>query len=153
MNDKIWQWIGDYCSGLLDKSEEQKLRVWMDEAEENKQLFMEGVKMVREYQMVVRSGNNASDSLKHIHEKIRARKRRQLWIQITAVASVVILFALSFVFFYTPKSEEISPVLAKVQAGGTKETLIVADGIQVDVSQVFVLESIGQCGAGGWSGA
>ena len=99
MNDKIWQWIGDYCSGLLDKSEEQKLRVWMDEAEENKQLFMEGVKMVREYQMVVRSGNNASDSLKHIHEKIRARKRRQLWIQITAVASVVILFALSFVFF------------------------------------------------------
>ena len=25
MNDKIWQWIGDYCSGLLDKSEEQKL--------------------------------------------------------------------------------------------------------------------------------
>ena len=134
MNDKIWQWIGDYCSGLLDKSEEWKLRVWMNEAEENKQLFMEGVKMVREYQMVVRSGNNASDSLKHIHEKIRARKRRQLWIQITAVASVVILFALSFVFFYTPKSEEISPVLAKVHAGGTKATLIVADGIQVDLT-------------------
>ena len=48
MNDKIWQLIGDYCSGLLDKSEEEKLRVWMDEAEENIQLFMEGVKMVRE---------------------------------------------------------------------------------------------------------
>ena len=143
MNDKIWQWIGDYCSGLLDKSEEQKLRVWMDEAEENKQLFMEGVKMVREYQMVVRSGNNASDSLKHIHEKIRARKRRQLWIQITAVASVVILFALSFVFFYTPKSEEISPVLAKVHAGGTKATLIVADGIQVDLTQDNLQEIIG----------
>ena len=147
MNDKIWQWIGDYCSGLLDKSEEQKLRVWMDEAEENKQLFMEGVKMVREYQMVVRSGNNASDSLKHIHEKIRARKRRQLWIQITAVASVVILFALSFVFFYTPKSEEISPVLAKVHAGGTKATLIVADGIQVDLTQDNLQEIIGQYGA------
>ena len=25
MNDKIWQWIGDYCSGLLDESEEWKL--------------------------------------------------------------------------------------------------------------------------------
>lgn len=44
MNDKIWQRIGDYCSGLLDKSEERELRAWMDEAEENKQLFMEGVK-------------------------------------------------------------------------------------------------------------
>ena len=46
MNDKIWQWIGDYCSGLLDESEEWKLRAWIDEAEENKRLFMEGVKMV-----------------------------------------------------------------------------------------------------------
>ena len=66
MNDKIWQWIGDYCSGLLEKSEERKLRAWMDEAEENKQLFMEGVKMVREYQMIVRSGKDVSDSLKHV---------------------------------------------------------------------------------------
>lgn len=147
MNDKIWQWIGDYCSGLLDKSEEWKLRAWMDEAGENKQLFMEGVKMVREYQMVVRSGKDASNSLKHIREKIKARKRRQLWIQITAVASVVILFALSFVFFYTPKSEEMSPVLAKVHAGGTKATLIVADGIQVDLTQDNLQEVIGQYGA------
>lgn len=147
MNDKIWQWIGDYCSGLLDKSEEWKLRAWMDEAGENKQLFMEGVKMVREYQMVVRSGKDASNSLKHIREKIKARKRRQLWIQITAVASVVILFALSFVFFYTPKSEEMSPVLAKVHAGGTKATLIVADGIQVDLTQDNLQEVIGHYGA------
>ena len=66
MNDKIWQRIGDYCSGLLDKSEERELRAWMDEAEENKQLFMEGVKMVREYQMVACSGRDASDSLKTI---------------------------------------------------------------------------------------
>ena len=121
MNGKIWQWIGDYCSGLLDKSEERELRAWMDEAEENKQLFMEGVKMVREYQMVARSSKDASDSLEHIREKIKARKRRQLWIQITAVASVVILFALSFVFFYTPKSEEMSPVLAKVHAGSNSD--------------------------------
>ena len=147
MNDKIWQWIGDYCSGLLDESEEWKLRAWIDEAEENKRLFMEGVKMVREYQMVVRSGKDASNSLKHIREKIKARKRRQLWIQITAVASVVILFALSFVFFYTPKSEEMSPVLAKVHAGGTKATLIVADGIQVDLTQDNLQEVIGQYGA------
>ena len=42
MNDKIWQRIGDYCSGLLDKSEEQELRAWMDEAEENKQLLWRG---------------------------------------------------------------------------------------------------------------
>ena len=147
MNDKIWQWIGDYCSGLLDESEEWKLRAWIDEAEENKRLFMEGVNMVREYQMVVRSGKDASNSLKHIREKIKARKRRQLWIQITAVASVVILFALSFVFFYTPKSEEMSPVLAKVHAGGTKATLIVADGIQVDLTQDNLQEVIGQYGA------
>ena len=91
MNDKIWQWIGDYCSGLLDESEEWKLRAWIDEAEENKRLFMEGVKMVREYQMVVRSGKDASDSLKHVREKIKVRKRRQIWVRITAVASVVIL--------------------------------------------------------------
>ena len=147
MNGKIWQWIGDYCSGLLDKSEERELRAWMDEAEENKQLFMEGVKMVREYQMVARSSKDASDSLEHIREMIKARKRRQLWIQITAVASVVILFALSFVFFYTPKSEEMSPVLAKVHAGGTKATLIVADGIQVDLTQDNLQEVIGQYGA------
>ena len=80
MNDKIWQWIGDYCSGLMDKSEEQELRAWMDEAEENKLFFMEGVKMVREYQVVTRSDKNASDSLKHVREKIKARGRRQLWI-------------------------------------------------------------------------
>ena len=147
MNGKIWQWIGDYCSGLLDKSEERELRAWMDEAEKNKQLFMEGVKMVREYQMVARSSKDVSDSLEHIREKIKARKRRQLWIQITAVASVVILFALSFVFFYTPKSEEMSPVLAKVHAGGTKATLIVADGIQVDLTQDNLQEVIGQYGA------
>ena len=131
MNDKIWQRIGDYCSGLLDKSEERELRAWMDEAEENKQLFMEGVKMVREYQMVACSGRDASDSLKRVREKIKVRRRRQLWIQVAAVASVVILFALSFVFFYVPESQELSPVLAKVQAGGTKATLTVADGIQV----------------------
>ena len=147
MNDKIWHWIGDYCSGLLDKSEERELRAWMDEAEENKQLFMEGVKMVREYQMVARSSKGASDSLKRVQEKIRARRRKQLWIQVVVAASVVILFALSFVFFYTPKSEEMSPVLAKVHAGGTKATLIVADGIQVDLTQDNLQEVIGQYGA------
>ena len=25
MNNKIWHWIGDYCSGLLDKRVEKKL--------------------------------------------------------------------------------------------------------------------------------
>ena len=135
MNDKIWQWIGDYCSGLMDKSEEQELRAWMDEAEENKLFFMEGVKMVLEYQVVTRSDKNASDSLKHVREKIKARGRRQLWIQITAVASVVILFALSFAFFYMPELERESPVSAKVHAGGMKATLIVANGIQVDLMQ------------------
>ena len=147
MNDKIWQWIGDYCSGLLDKSEEQELRVWMDEAEENKQLFMEGVKMVREYQTVLRSGRNASNSLKRVREKIRARGRRLLWTRIAAAASVIILFALSFVFFYASESEKTSPTLAKVHAGGTKATLIVADGIQVDLTQDNLQEVIGQYGA------
>ena len=96
---------------------------------------MEGVKMVLEYQVVTRSDKNASDSLKHVREKIKARGRRQLWIQITAVASVVILFALSFAFFYMPELERESPVSAKVHAGGMKATLIVANGIQVDLMQ------------------
>lgn len=147
MNDKIWQWIGDYCSGLMDKSEEQELRAWMDEAEENKLFFMEGVKMVREYQVVTRSDKNASDSLKHVREKIKARGRRQLWIQITAVASVVILFALSFAFFYMPELERESPVSAKVHAGGMKETLIVANGIQVDLMQDNLQDVVRQYGA------
>ena len=147
MNDKIWQWIGDYCSGLMDKSEEQELRAWMDEAEENKLFFMEGVKMVREYQVVTRSDKNASDSLKHVREKIKARGRRQLWIQITAVASVVILFALSFAFFYIPELERESPVSAKVHAGGMKATLIVANGIQVDLMQDNLQDVVRQYGA------
>ena len=147
MNDKIWQWIGDYCSGLMDKSEEQELRAWMDEAEENKLFFMEGVKMVLEYQVVTRSDKNASDSLKHVREKIRARGRRQLWIQITAVASVVILFALSFAFFYMPELERESPVSAKVHAGGMKATLIVANGIQVDLMQDNLQDVVRQYGA------
>ena len=147
MNNKIWHWIGDYCSGLLDKSEERELRAWMDVAEENKQLFMEGVKMVREYQMVACSSKGAPDSLKRVQEKIRARRRKQRCIQVVVAASVVILFALSFVFFYTPESEEMSPVLAKVHAGGTKATLIVAAGIQVDLNQDNLQEVIGQYGA------
>ena len=147
MNDKIWQWIGDYCSGLMDKSEEQELRAWMDEAEENKLFFMEGVKMVREYQVVTRSDKNASDSLKHVREKIKARGRRQLWIQITAVASVVILFALSFAFFYMPELERESPVSAKVHAGGMKATLIVANGIQVDLMQDNLQDVVRRYGA------
>ena len=147
MNDKIWQWIGDYCSGLMDKSEEQELRAWMDEAEENKLFFMEGVKMVREYQVVTRSDKNASDSLKHVREKIKARGRRQLWIQITAVASVVILFGLSFAFFYMPELERESPVSAKVHAGGMKATLIVANGIQVDLMQDNLQDVVRQYGA------
>ena len=40
-----------------------------------------------------------------------------------------------------------SPVLAKVHAGGTKATLIVADGIQVDLTQDNLQEVIGQYGA------
>ena len=147
MNDKIWQWIGDYCSGLMDKSEEQELRAWMDEAEENKLFFMEGVKMVLEYQVVTRSDKNASDSLKHVREKIKARGRRQLWIQITAVASVVILFALSFAFFYMPELERESPVSAKVHAGGMKATLIVANGIKVDLMQDNLQDVVRQYGA------
>ena len=147
MNDKIWQWIGDYCSGLMDKSEEQELRAWMDEAEENKLFFMEGVKMVLEYQVVTRSDKNASDSLKHVREKIKARGRRQLWSQITAVASVVILFALSFAFFYMPELERESPVSAKVHAGGMKATLIVANGIQVDLMQDNLQDVVRQYGA------
>ncbi|MFR5658013.1 MAG: hypothetical protein ACLUDU_08450 [Butyricimonas faecihominis] len=75
MNDKIWHWIGDYCSGLLDKSEERELRAWMDEAEENKQLFMEGVKMVREYQMIARSSKGALDSLKRVQENSGSQKK------------------------------------------------------------------------------
>ncbi|MFR1242710.1 MAG: hypothetical protein ACLSDJ_16575, partial [Butyricimonas faecihominis] len=62
------------------------------------------------------------------------------------MASVVILFALSFVFFYVPESQELSPLLAKVQAGGTKATLTVADGIQVDLTQDNLQEVIEQYG-------
>ena len=147
MNNKIWHWIGDYCSGLLDKSEERELRAWMDESVENNHLFTEGVKMEREYQMGACSSKVAPDSLKRVQEKIRARRRKQRCIQVVVAASVVILFALSFVFFYTPESEEMSPVLAKVHAGGTKATLIVADGIQVDLTQDNLQEVIGQYGA------
>lgn len=106
MNDKIWQWIGDYCSGLLDKSEEQELRVWMDEAEENKQLFMEGVKMVREYQTVLRSGRNASNSLKRVREKIRARGRRLLWTRIAAAASVIIFVRFYHLYSFMPPNQK-----------------------------------------------
>ena len=45
----------------------------------------------------------------------------------------MILFVLSFVFFYTPKSEKMSPVLAKVHAGGTKATLIAVSYTHLDV--------------------
>lgn len=145
MNDRIWQWIGNYCSGALNEGEERELRAWMDESEENKQYFMEGVKMVREYQMVASSDKNVSDSLKRVREKIRARGRRKLWIQIAAAASVMILIVLSM-FFYSSESEEMSPVLTKVHAGGTKATLIVADGIQVDLTQDNLQEVIGQYG-------
>lgn len=103
--------------------------------------------MVREYQVVTRSDKNASDSLKHVREKIKARGRRQLWIQITAVASVVILFALSFAFFYMPELERESPVSAKVHAGGMKATLIVANGIQVDLMQDNLQDVVRQYGA------
>ena len=103
--------------------------------------------MVLEYQVVTRSDKNASDSLKHVREKIKARGRRQLWIQITAVASVVILFALSFAFFYMPELERESPVSAKVHAGGMKATLIVANGIQVDLMQDNLQDVVRQYGA------
>ena len=135
MNSKIWQWIGDYCSGALDGDEERQLHEWMDESEENRQFFIEGVKMVREYQMVANSDKRASDSLKRVQEKIRIRGRRKLWIQITAAASVVLLFSLSYMFFYISESREDFSELMKVHAGGTKATLIVADGIQVDLTQ------------------
>ncbi len=146
MNSKIWQWIGDYCSGTLDGEEERQLHEWMDESEENRQFFIEGVKMVREYQMVANSDKRASDSLKRVQEKIRIRGRRKLWIQITAAASVVLLFSLSYMFFYISESREDFSELMKVHAGGTKATLIVADGIQVDLTQDNLQEVIGQYG-------
>ena len=142
MNSKIWQWIGDYCSGTLDGEEERQLHEWMDESEENRQFFIEGVKMVREYQMVANSDKRASDSLKRVQEKIRIRGRRKLWIQITAAASVVLLFSLSYMFFYISESREDFSELMKVHAGGTKATLIVADGIQFDLSQNNLQEVI-----------
>ena len=146
MNSKIWQWIGDYCSGTLDGEEERQLHEWMDKSEENRQFFIEGVKMVREYQMVANSDKRASDSLKRVQEKIRIRGRRKLWIQITAAASVVLLFSLSYMFFYISESREDFSELMKVHAGGTKATLIVADGIQVDLTQDNLQEVIGQYG-------
>ena len=146
MNSKIWQWIGDYCSGALDGDEERQLHEWMDESEENRQFFIEGVKMVREYQMVANSDKRASDSLKRVQEKIRIRGRRKLWIQITAAASVVLLFSLSYMFFYISESREDFSELMKVHAGGTKATLIVADGIQVDLTQDNLQEVIGRYG-------
>lgn len=146
MNSKIWQWIGDYCSGALDGDEERQLHEWMDESEENRQFFIEGVKMVREYQMVANSDKRASDSLKRVQEKIRIRGRRKLWIQITAAASVVLLFSLSYMFFYISESREDFSELMKVHAGGTKATLIVADGIQVDLTQDNLQEVVGRYG-------
>ncbi|HJA15490.1 MAG TPA: DUF4974 domain-containing protein, partial [Candidatus Butyricimonas faecavium] len=137
---------GDYCSGTLDGEEERQLHEWMDESEENRQFFIEGVKMVREYQMVANSDKRASDSLKRVQEKIRIRGRRKLWIQITAAASVVLLFSLSYMFFYISESREDFSELMKVHAGGTKATLIVADGIQVDLTQDNLQEVIGQYG-------
>ena len=136
-----------YKRQVLDKDEERQLREWMGESEENRQFFMEGVKMVREYQMVANSDKRTSDSLKRVREKIRIRGRRKLWIRITAAASVVLLFALSYMFFYIPESREEFPELMKVHAGGTKATLIVADGIQVDLTQDNLQEVIGQYGA------
>ena len=147
MNDKIWQWIGDYCSSTLNKVEEQELRAWIDKSEENKQYFMEGVKMVREYQVIAYSSKNDSDSLRHIRKKIRIHKKRKLWRQLTAVATVAILFTLSFLIFHSPELQKGSSVLNKIPAGGTKATLMVADKIQIDLTQENLQEIIEQYGA------
>ena len=51
------------------------------------------------------------------------------------------------ILFMSRNQKRCLPVLAKVHAGGTKATLIVADGIQVDLTQDNLQEVIGLYGA------
>ena len=78
--------------------------------------------------------------------KVRARGRRKVWVQVSAAASVVILLVGALLLFYSPGGKEMAPVLAKVQSGGMKATLTVADGTQVDLTRDNLQELIGHYG-------
>ena len=149
MNDKIWQWIGDYCSGSLDEVEGRELREWMDESEENRQYFMEGVKMVWQYRFAAHSDDKRNVSLARVRAKIHVQRRRSLWIKVSIAASVLILLASTLLFVNMSRpddSDRVLPVLARVPAGSTKAMLELADGIQVDLMQDNLKEIMDQYG-------
>lgn len=156
MSDKIWQWIGDYCSGCLSREDERALRKWVESSEGNKRYFSECVKTVREYQVASLGEVDKATFLKEVKKRIRMheKRRRRMW-WCGAAAAVLVAAGVSLALYSQRETAEHLPLATVIEAGSTKATLELENGEQIDLMQenlesviasrgVFVAEEEGE---------
>lgn len=144
MDDKILEWIGDYCAGKLDQNQAVKLRRWIEEAPENYEIFEKYLRMIKMHR-ILEGDQKICDqkSWQHLHHQLKQRRNRRLigrWVSVAAVFAILLGTGLTLKL-KDQSEREIFPV-ARILPGTTKATLVLANGSEIDLTRNDLKEVI-----------
>lgn len=137
MGEIILEWIADYCAGRLDKKTARRLRHWIEEAPENRQVFVEYLRIIKMHRMIegerMICDREAWDKL---YDKLRQRKRRRIVCYgISIAASVFIVMGIGLGIWSGHTDKETPAAFSQILPGTTKATLVLANGSQIDLTR------------------
>lgn len=137
MGEIILQWIADYCAGKLNAETGRKLRSWIDESPENREIFEKYVRMVKMHRMV--EGEQMicdREAWTKLYGKLKhKRSRRVMGYVVSLAASVLIVMGVGLGVLLQDQGLELVLPVARILPGTTKATLVLANGSQIDLTR------------------
>ncbi len=137
MDENIFDYIVDYCSGNLNKADSRVLQKWIDASSENREMFEKCLRLVKMHRMTGESEAIDDDSAwMRLSAALKTKRIRRMKQWGLAVAAIVVLLFGVGVGLGIHKSESVrSASLAQILPGTTKATLVLGNGTQLDLTR------------------
>lgn len=136
MEDKVFQWLVDYCSGKSGSRETAALREWLDASVKNRETFEEYLRIIELHRMI--EGEERIDqerSWDRLYVKLQGRKKLYRVLRRWAVAaSILILVGIGVSIVSEDRSLEDVSLVAEIFPGSTKATLVLSSGERIDLA-------------------
>lgn len=136
MDQTIFEYIIDYCNGSISEADSKELRKWIDSSSENLETFEKYLYLVKMFRIVKgEEVNRNAEAWKKLSARLTIGKSRRIRLWLKVVAAIVLLFlGIGLVFLETRQGNIPLKSNICIRPGTTKATLVLSNGIQLDLA-------------------
>lgn len=143
---RIAQLLAKEITGTLSLEEREELEIWRNENHSTQELYkqiLDPQNRSQRDQFVKEL--NLEKSWKHVQQQIIPKyshiKHSLTWIS-GIVASILIIIGVSLVLFNTPKSDQVSKIIAGIHSGSPKAIFITPEGKQIHLTPQDTIQTL-----------